>query len=777
MMRITWVTRSFLDYRLALYRELADTPGVEFQLLSSYEQTSPALREKTEAALGTRVEFLVGEKCFGKPYQPEQRSNSVRRVFWQPGLARKILDTKPDIVITDAFNHWTLPVLYLRGRHHFKHILCYERTAHTERNAPWLKKWFIRQVGRRVDAIHYNGVLCHDFLRTLGYPEYKLKPGNMTVDVNWLSSQCDAVKARERELMRGQMGLGDESVFLFLGRLIPLKGLQQWLVGWRAWRMNAPERKVKFLIIGQGSEERGLKCFCEENDLSDVLFVPPCRYDEVPRYFSIADVFVIPTLEDNWSLVVPEAMACRKPILCSCWNGCWPELVHEGVNGWVFDPLHTESITGALERAWLAKNRWEKMGESSRKIVKLFDPVEISSGILRTCREKTVAPTIPLIPRCIEFFRHGFEQALMKKVHWGSVVHYRHMMRLNGVRNRRAAGEKNWLAKWRELTNDVAPEDFRLYGHYISPSPNIVPESVSHNIIEAILNPADFRSLYADKNMFDFFMPREMLPKTYLRCMRGVFRNAEYQVIKEQSIDLQSILQGLTRCVVKPTVDSSSGHGVTVFEVRNRDFFALNGDLKGERLTLTVLKRFFGRDFIIQEYLEQADFMKKLCSTSVNTIRLFIYRSVKTEEVAIPAISMRFGHEGSLVDNGHAGGVSIGVDHAGNLGHYTTDQYGQRYTVVNGIDFQQENLRIPHFDRVIALAKEVGESLFHHRMANLDVMIDENYYPRLIEYNLSGMSTWLYQFGSGCAYGEYADEIIDYCRRNRTAADHVLIKY
>ena len=72
-------------------------------------------------------------------------------------------------------------------------------------------------------------------------------------------------------------------------------------------------------------------------------------YDEVHKYYAAADVFILPTLLDNWSLVVPEAMACSLPVATSIYNGCHPELIIEGENGTVFDPLREESLLRALD--------------------------------------------------------------------------------------------------------------------------------------------------------------------------------------------------------------------------------------------------------------------------------------------------------------------------------------------------------------------------------------------------------------------------------------------
>ena len=50
---------------------------------------------------------------------------------------------------------------------------------------------------------------------------------------------------------------------------------------------------------------------------------------ELYKYYALCDVFIMPTLEDNWCLVIPEAMACGKPVACSIYNGGHYELVQD----------------------------------------------------------------------------------------------------------------------------------------------------------------------------------------------------------------------------------------------------------------------------------------------------------------------------------------------------------------------------------------------------------------------------------------------------------------
>jgi glycosyltransferase involved in cell wall biosynthesis len=85
-------------------------------------------------------------------------------------------------------------------------------------------------------------------------------------------------------------------------------------------------------------------------------------------YYKAADCFILPTTEDNWSLVVPEAMACGLPIATTIYNGCHPELVHPE-NGWVFDSLNPKSIEETLLDIYAKKDELSEMGKASQQIV------------------------------------------------------------------------------------------------------------------------------------------------------------------------------------------------------------------------------------------------------------------------------------------------------------------------------------------------------------------------------------------------------------------------
>jgi len=90
-----------------------------------------------------------------------------------------------------------------------------------------------------------------------------------------------------------------------------------------------------------------LQRFCNENQIN-ACFAGKVDYDQIAIYYRSSDVFVIPTLQDNWSLGVPEAIACGLPVACSQYNGCHPELV-TSENGWVFEPMDYQNTSSVIK--------------------------------------------------------------------------------------------------------------------------------------------------------------------------------------------------------------------------------------------------------------------------------------------------------------------------------------------------------------------------------------------------------------------------------------------
>ncbi len=379
-MRIAWVTRSFLDYRIPVFREVDALTDGGLHLTFSGSYVPQSVTAKAVEALGERAYPLTGEMQIGGEDQ-HHLANRNLSIRWQPGLVKHISALRPDVIVADGFFKWTLPALLHRMRFGTPLVIAYERTRHTERNAQGIRTTYRRQVVKRADAMDCSGLLCKEYtVEDLGMDPARITMGHMSADTEGLEAAVDAVSHEEREALRGKLGLKGIA-FLYVGRLDERKGIREMLDGWEAAGFAPGEATL--LLVGNGPLREELQE--RAAGLTNVIFAGRVPYDELPPYYAAADAFLIATLEDNWSLVVPEAMACALPVLSSVYNGCWPELVRSE-NGWTFTPENTNDLAERLQQA-KAKGRdgLADMGLRSRDIVHSYGPKNAARSIVEAC--------------------------------------------------------------------------------------------------------------------------------------------------------------------------------------------------------------------------------------------------------------------------------------------------------------------------------------------------------------------------------------------------------
>lgn len=353
-----------------------------FYLVYSKDYVPERVHNKIWNILGDRAIGLTGEWKIGAE-DKHYRANANVSFRFNPNIISVLKKLKPDVIIGDGFFKWTFASVFYKLLYRTPLVICYEKTFHSERNVQWYRTLFRRMVVKIADAMCCNGKLCGEYSRYLGMPADKITYGHMAADIDQFIKLADNITRMKTDKIREKFKLKG-IVFLYVGRLIELKGLEELLNAWIKSKLKSSQATLFF--IGGGIEMDSLKKFCSINGLDNVCFAGAADYDGIAEYYASTDVFIMPTLEDNWSLVVPEAMACGLPILCSKYNGCWPEMIEEGVNGWVFDPLVIDDISEKILLAYGQKDKFKEMGTRSKEIVGIYGPDKAAQSICDACK-------------------------------------------------------------------------------------------------------------------------------------------------------------------------------------------------------------------------------------------------------------------------------------------------------------------------------------------------------------------------------------------------------
>lgn len=381
-MRILWISPWFGNYRVPVYACLNQLSNGNFYLICSRENTSDLVRKKLKEALGDHAVVMSGEKRMTMGNDASDFANKSLVLKKQPGLYRAIKELNPDVVITEGFGGWAPAGIRYAVLHGKKLCMFYERTAYVERNSPKWRTMYRKIMGIPVKYFLINGHLTNEYLTNeLGFKKTPKVEGCMCADSYGLAEAVSHFGAKERAELKQRLDLHPGLTFLFVGQMVERKGIKELLQAWGQHIANHPQDNL--IVIGKGILLDVLKE--QYKDESSIHILGGINYDLLYQYYALCDVFVMPTLEDNWCLVVPEAMACRKPVACSIYNGGHYELVKDGVNGYNFDPLQQSSIVETLNKFHHAD--LNAMGEMSVEIESNYTPDKAAQRIFDACQK------------------------------------------------------------------------------------------------------------------------------------------------------------------------------------------------------------------------------------------------------------------------------------------------------------------------------------------------------------------------------------------------------
>ncbi len=380
-MKILWISPWFGNYRIPVYENLNKLSEGNFYIICSKENTSELVREKLKRTLGDHAIIMSGEKRMTMGNETSDFANSALVIKKQPGLYKAIKSVNADVIITEGFGGWAPAGIRYAVTHRKKLCMFYERTAYVERNSPTWRSMYRRVIGIPVDHFLINGTLTEEYLNNdLHFKNTPKVKGCMCADSFGLSNAVAKVTNKDKQTLRDELKLKQGLTFLFVGQLVDRKGIKELLAVWHKHISQYPDDNL--LVIGKGILEHALK---EKYTSDSIHILGGINYDELYRYYALCDVFIMPTLEDNWCLVIPEAMACGKPVACSIYNGGHYELVQDGVNGYKFDPLKPDSIIRTLAKFHQAD--LQSMGKKSIEIESDFTPDKAAQRIFNACQK------------------------------------------------------------------------------------------------------------------------------------------------------------------------------------------------------------------------------------------------------------------------------------------------------------------------------------------------------------------------------------------------------
>ena len=204
------------------------------------------------------------------------------------------------------------------------------------------------------------------------------------VNNEYFADLAAAAAPRQHEL-RTELGLSPERpLILFASKLQQRKHADHLLEAYsRFIETRTPENRPYLVVVGDGEQRAQLEAQAQQLRLEDVRFAGFRNQSELPRFFQLADVFVLPSRHEPWGLIVNEAMASGCPVIVSTDVGCHADLVTDGVEGCVFPVGDIPALTRALHRVFFSPGSAATMGEAARRRISTWTYEEDIQGLRR----------------------------------------------------------------------------------------------------------------------------------------------------------------------------------------------------------------------------------------------------------------------------------------------------------------------------------------------------------------------------------------------------------
>ena len=282
----------------------------------------------------------------------------------------KYLDkTKYDVIVVGGYSTPTamIAILYMKMRK-IPFLLnadggMVKKDKHVIR---FIKKYFIGSASGFLST----GEKTDEYLMHYGAKKEKIYRYPFT-SVRASSILTSAPTCQEKKQIKKELNIDADKVLISVGQFIYRKGFDVLIRS-----MKDVRDAVLYIIGGEPTQEYDnlIKAFSVDN----VFFLPFLKQEDLFNYYCAADIFVLPTREDIWGLVVNEAMSQGLPVITT--NRCVAglELVFDGFNGYIVPIEDALSLAQKINMLLCNEPMRAQMADESLNVIRGYSIEEMA---------------------------------------------------------------------------------------------------------------------------------------------------------------------------------------------------------------------------------------------------------------------------------------------------------------------------------------------------------------------------------------------------------------
>jgi glycosyltransferase involved in cell wall biosynthesis len=373
-MRLAYLVSHPIQYQAPLLRQIAADPDMD---LTVFFCSDYSLREHKDEGFGRKIEWDVPlvdgyNHVFLPAVAAEGPPAMLRPINY--GLAGMLRKGDYDVLWVHGYMRLYHLVSMLRARLQGRIVVNRDEAwAMSAARGPLkniVKRLFYGLLRRLCHGWLVIGTANRDYYLANGMGEETLFTVPYAVD-NAAFAQRAAEAGSTREALRAELGLEEgRPVVLYASKFMDRKRPED-LVAAFAQVAAEPESRLPYLVmVGDGDRKAALQEQAKSLNMEQsIRFAGFRNQSELPRFYDLCDVFVLPSLLEPWGLVVNEVMNAGRAVIVSDQVGAAADLVRDGENGVVFPAGDVGRLAGALRQILSDPEGCRRMGERSRQII------------------------------------------------------------------------------------------------------------------------------------------------------------------------------------------------------------------------------------------------------------------------------------------------------------------------------------------------------------------------------------------------------------------------
>ncbi len=286
-----------------------------------------------------------------------------RYVFLPVGVEKLLAEIKPDLVFAMEYNPTILRAVHWCRKKRIPFISWTDGTLNSEKNIGKVQRLSRSYIIKRAAAFVASSTASKQAQIAYGADEKKCFLSYLTVDIQKYLREKEDYSGRE---------------LLYVGSLIQRKGLDLLLPA-----LAETSEDIHLTIVGEGQERELLTEQAGKLGITDrIRFLGYVEGESLRELYHNADVFILPTREDCFGLVILEAMCASLPVISSKYADGAFDLVAEGENGYIVDPEDTHAFAEKIDQIFADENRLKEMGTRSYERAHAFAFEEVAKGCI-----------------------------------------------------------------------------------------------------------------------------------------------------------------------------------------------------------------------------------------------------------------------------------------------------------------------------------------------------------------------------------------------------------